>query len=286
MKYIISFICLFLCFSLCHSQRLKTPTLSPFSQVSQEVGLTKISLEYSRPSAKGRKVYGNLVPYDKIWRTGANASTKITIIETAKIGGETILPGTYALYTIPGKDLWTIIIHSNTTLRSIAGDAYKPLNDVFRFEVKPIKTTSYVNTFTIQFAALTSNSLELQIVWENTLVAIPIELEVAHQIEQQMTEFMKNPESIPHRTYFEAAQYYSNNGKDLNEAIGFINNALKKSPENFRYALLKAKIQAKKNDKKGALTTVKVANQWAKKKKNDNYIEQTSLFWKHLLTKK
>ena len=93
MKYTISFICLLLYFSICKSQRLKTPTLSPFSEISQEIGLTKISLEYSRPSAKGRKVYGNLVPYNTIWRTGANASTKITFTESAKIGGQIILPG-------------------------------------------------------------------------------------------------------------------------------------------------------------------------------------------------
>jgi hypothetical protein len=286
MKYTISVICLLLCFNLCYSQRLKTPTLSPFSKISQQVGLTDVTLEYSRPSAKGRVVFGELVPYNKVWRTGANAATKITFTESAKIGGQTILPGTYAIYTIPSEDLWTIIIHSNTTLRSIAGDAYKSADDIFRFEVKPIKTTNYVESFTMQFATLTSDSLELQLVWENTLISIPMKLEVASQIEQQMTEFMKTPESIPHRTYFEAAQYYSNNGKDLNEALDFIDKALEKSPENFRYGLLKAKIQAKNNNGKGALITVKIANQWAKNKKNDNYIEQTNLFWQSLLTKK
>jgi hypothetical protein len=286
MKYTISVICLLLCFNLCYSQRLKTPTLSPFSKISQQVGLTDVTLEYSRPSAKGRVVFGELVPYNKVWRTGANAATKITFTESAKIGGQTILPGTYAIYTIPSEDLWTIIIHSNTTLRSIAGDAYKSADDIFRFEVKPIKTTNYVESFTMQFATLTSDSLELQLVWENTLISIPMKLEVASQIEQQMTEFMKTPESIPHRTYFEAAQYYSNNGKDLNEALDFIDKALEKSPENFRYGLLKAKIQAKNNNGKGALITVKIANQWAKSKKNDNYIEQTNLFWQSLLTKK
>jgi hypothetical protein len=286
MKYTISVICLLLCFNLCYSQRLKTPTLSPFSKISQQVGLTDVTLEYSRPSAKGRVVFGELVPYNKVWRTGANAATKITFKEVAKIGGKTILPGAYAIYTIPSEDLWTIIIHSNTTLRSIAGDAYKSADDIFRFEVKPIKTTNYVESFTMQFATLTSDSLELQLVWENTLISIPMKLEVASQIEQQMTEFMKTPESIPHRTYFEAAQYYSNNGKDLNEALDFIDKALEKSPENFRYGLLKAKIQAKNNNGKGALITVKIANQWAKNKKNDNYIEQTNLFWQSLLTKK
>ena len=285
MKQLISAISLFLCFNLCYGQRLKTPTLSPFSKISQQVGLTNVTLEYSRPSAKGRVVFGELVPYNKVWRTGANAATKITFREVAKIGGKTIQPGEYAIYTIPGEDRWIIIIHSNTSLRSIAGGAYKPSNDVFRFEIAP-KNNNYVETFTCQFSQVKTNALILDITWENTLISIPIEVEVDKKIESQMLHFMKTPANIPHRTYFEAAQYYSNNGKDLNNALSFIESALEKSPENFRYGLLKAKILAKMNNYEGALVVVEIANTWAKNKNNANYIEQTRLFWNSLLTKK
>ena len=283
MKQSISVICLLLCFNLCYSQRLKTPTLSPFSKISQQVGLTDITLEYSRPSAKGRVVFGALVPYNKVWRTGANAATKITFKEVAKIGGKTIQPGEYAIYTIPGEDRWIIIIHSNTSLRSIAGGAYKPSNDVFRFEIAP-KNNNYVETFTCQFSQVKTNALILDITWENTLISIPIEVEVDKKIESQMLNFMKTPANIPHRTYFEAAQYYSNNGKDLNDALSFIDSALDKSPKNFRYGLLKAKILAKMNNYEDALVVVEIANTWAKNKNNANYIEQTRLFWNSLLT--
>lgn len=286
MKYTITFISIFLWSLFCFSQTLKTPTLSPFSKISQEIGLTEASLAYSRPSAKGRPVFGNLVPYGKIWRTGANASTKITFIESVNIGGKLIQPGTYALYTIPGKEAWTIIIHSNTKLRSLAGDAYKPTDDIFRFKVKPQKTNPFVETFTIQFSKLGTNSFYLQLAWENTLVNIPIEVEVDKKIEKQMAEFMKNPDSIADRTYFEAAQYYLNNNKDLDEALAFINAALKKRDKNFRYGLLKSKIQNKNGDRKGALNTINDANNWAKNAKNDNYIEQTELFRQSLLNKK
>ena len=285
MKQLISVICLLLCFNLCYGQRLKTPTLSPFSKISQQVGLTDVTLEYSRPSAKGRIVFGELVPFDQVWRTGANAATKITFKEVAKIGGETIQPGEYAIYTIPGENRWVIIIHSNTSLRSIAGGAYKASNDVFRFEIVP-KKTNYVETFTCQFSQVKTNALMLDIVWENTLISIPIEVEVDKKIESQMLHFMKTPDNIPHRTYFEAAQYYSNNNKDLNDALSFIDSALDKSPENFRYGLLKAKILAKMNNYKNALVVIKAANMWAKNKNNANYIEQTRLFWESLLTKK
>lgn len=286
MKQAIFFLSLFISFSTGYGQRLNAPTLSPFNSMTQEVGLTKIQLEYSRPSAKGRIVFGKLVPYNKIWRTGANASTKITLLESVKIGSQYIDAGTYAIYTIPRKDFWTVIIHSNTKLRSLAGNAYNAENDVFRFDVKPKILDDYIETFTIQFAALTTNSLELQLMWENTLVSIPIEVEVDANIEKQMKEFMKNPKSIPHRTYFEAAQYYSNNKKDLNEALRFINEALYKSPQNFRYGLLKAKILEKNGNHEEALKVVEIANQWAKNKNNDNYIEQTFLFWQELINKK
>ncbi len=285
MKHTRTFIYLFLLSAVCYAQKLKTPTLSPQSKISQEIGLTEVSLEYSRPSAKGRLVFGNLVPYDKIWRTGANASTKIKLLESAHIGGKLIQPGTYALYTIPGKDQWTIIIHSNTKLRSLAGDAYNPEDDVFRFDVKPQTIDHYVETFTMQFSELRTNSFHLQLVWENTLINIPIKVEVDQKIEQQMAEFMKNPDDIPHRTYFEAAQYYINNDKNLIEAINFINTALEKNPENFRYGLLKAKIQDKGGASEAALITINLANDWAKKAKNDNYIEQTELFRQSLLSK-
>ena len=286
MKYSISVICLLVCFNLCYGQRLKTPTLSPFSKISQQVGLTEVTLQYSRPSAKGRVVFGELVPYDKVWRTGANRATRITFKEVAKIGGKKIQPGEYAIYTIPRENRWTIIIHANTSLRSIAGGAYKPSNDVFRFELVPEKNNNYVETFTCQFSEVKTNSLMLDITWENTLISIPIEVEVDKKIESQMQVFMKNPEKIPHRTYFEAAQYYSNNGKDLKDALNFIDSALNKSPENFRYGLLKAKILAKMNNYKEALVIIEAANNWAKNKNNANYIEQTKLFWDSILTKK
>ena len=285
MKQSIFVICFLLGFNLCHGQRLKTPTLSPYSKISQQVGLTELALQYSRPSAKGRIVFGELVPYNKVWRTGANAATRITFKEIAKIGGKTIQPGEYAIYTIPREGRWTIIIHANTSLRSIAGGAYKPSNDVFRFEVSS-KKNNYVETFTCQFSEVKTNSVMLDIAWENTLISIPIEVEVDNKIESQMLNFMKTPEKIPHRTYFEAAQYYSNNGKDLKDALNFIDSALNKSPENFRYGLLKAKILAKMNNDKEALVIIEAANNWAKNKNNANYIEQTRLFWDSLLTKK
>ena len=286
MKQSISVICLLLCFNLCYGQRLKTPTLSPFSKISQQVGLTDVTLRILKALCQRKNCF---------WRTSSlmikfgeleqMRLQELHLRKLQKLEGKQFSQENMPFIPFLVKDLWTIIIHSNTSLRSIAGGAYKPSNDVFRFEIAP-KNNNYVETFTCQFSQVKTNALMLDIAWENTLISIPIEVEVDKKIEAQMLDFMKNPENIPHRTYFEAAQYYSNNGKDLNDALSFIDSALEKSPENFRYGLLKAKILTKMNNYEDALMTVKIAYQWAKNKNNANYIEQTRLFWDSLLTKK
>jgi|GEM_PF-128426 len=260
------------------AQNLSTPTLSPFSEIKQEVGLTEITLSYARPSAKGRSVMGNLVPFGETWRTGANASSKLTFTEDVKIAGNDLPAGTYALYTIPNPNEWTIIVHKKTNMRSIAGGRVKPENDAFRFNVKPLNNPVRVETFTIQFTDITTNSCQVQLSWENTIVKFPIEVQVGSKIEAQMAELMKAPDKIPHRTYFRAAEYYLHNKVDLNQAMDWIDAALAKSANNFRYGLLKSKIYHEQGNQAKAISMVKMANEWATAAKNSNYMEQTSLY--------
>ena len=263
-------------------QQLHTPTLSPITKISQQIGLTTIELTYSRPSARDRVVFGELVPYDVIWRTGANTSTKITFKEDGFINEKPVQAGTYALYTIPGKEEWTVIIHEKLSMRSLAGDAYQQENDLFRFTVKPKTVNEYVETFTIQFADLTSNSVNLNLSWEHTAVNIPLSVEVDSKITAQMEKLLVEPDKISHRTYFSAAQYFLTNGKNLAKALGWIDAALVKSPKNFRYGLLKAKIEYRMGSTTKAMKTIDEANRWAVEAKNANYMEQTSLFRKFM----
>lgn len=282
MKYwVASFLLILGSFSL-FAQNLKVPTLSPRSEIKQEIGLTEIKISYSRPSAKGRTIFGDLVPYEKMWRTGANASTQLTFTEDVKVGGNPLTAGTYALYTIPGKENWTIIIHKNTKMRSIAGDRYKKEDDAFRFEVKSISNPLPVETFTIQFTDISTKGCQLMLSWENTVVKFPIEVEVDAKIETQMADLLKEPEKLSHRNYFRAAEYYLHNNKDLNTATEWIKTALEKSPKNFRYGLLHAKILAAQAKKGAAMKTIKEAHQWAVDRDNANYIEQTKLFMESL----
>ena len=260
------------------AQNLRTPTLSPFSEIKQEVGLTEITLSYSRPSAKGRSVFGELVPFGEVWRTGANASTKLTFTEAVKVAGNDLPAGTYALYTIPDRQEWTIIVHKKTDMRSIAGGSVNPENDAFRFKVTPLRNPLRVETFTMQFVDITSNSVQLELAWEHTIVRFPIQVEVGQKIEAQMAELMKTPEKVAHGVYFRAAEYYLHNKKDLNQAMSWINTALEKSENNFRYGLLKSKIYAAQGKKDMAISTVKTAHEWSKAAENANYMEQTRVY--------
>lgn len=277
MKYIWLSILVFATVPL-SAQNLSTPTLSPFSEIKQEVGLTEIALSYARPSAKGRAIFGDLVPFGEIWRTGANASTKLTFSEEVKIAGNPLPAGTYALYTIPNEREWTIIIHKKTDMRSIAGGRVKPENDAFRFTVMPLSNPVMVETFTIQFTDITTNTCHLQLSWGNTLVRFPIEVQVSSKIEAQMAELMKAPDKVSDRTYFRAAEYYLHNRVDLDQAMEWIEVALTKSENNFRYGLLKSKIYEAQGDQAKAISTVKQANEWATTAKNSNYMEQTRVY--------
>lgn len=260
-------------------QELKVPTLSPLSEITQEVGLSQVKLSYARPSAKGRKVFGDLVPFGEVWRTGANASTKLTFTEDVKIEGNPLKAGTYALYSIPGDKEWTVIIHTNTRHRSIAGDVYKPTEDAFRFKVPSGKTSNYIETFTIGFGDITTKSLKVAIAWENTEVKFKIDFDVDAGVDKQIAAMAASPTGMTHSAQFLAAEYYLHNNKDLNKADEWIRSAMEKSVKNSRYGLLRAKILAKAGKRDEALKVVAEANAWAKEAKNANYVEQTQQFW-------
>jgi hypothetical protein len=283
MKFILSIAILFLAAQFGYGQgqapSLKVPVLSPLSVIEQEVGLTRVKLSYARPSAKGRKVFGELVPFGEIWRTGANASTQLTFTEDVKIAGNPLKAGTYALYTVPGQDEWTIIIHTNTRHRALSGGVYKQEEDAFRFKAKPGKTSNFVETFTIQFSDITTDSANLALSWENTEVKFPIEFDVDAQVAKQIKELEKAEGGMSAMNYFLAAEYNFHNDKDLAKADVWILAALGKSAKNPRFGLLRARILDKAGKRDEALKVIAEANAWAKESNNANYVDQTQLFW-------
>ncbi len=254
-------------FSTLNAQALKTPQPSTTQTIKQEFGLGSIELSYSRPGAKGREVMGNLVPYGKVWRTGANSATTLTFSDDVIIGGKNIKAGKYGLLTIPGEKEWTIILTKDLNVTSPS--AYKPENDVVRVMAKPQTMPGKVETFTMQFADITNSNTELHMRWENTGVALPISTDIDSKVMKQINDAM-NVDSKP---YFAAAQYYFENGKDLKDARMWIDKAIESNPNAFWMTLLKARIHAKQGDKTGAMAMCDKTIELATTGKNDDYLK-------------
>lgn len=249
-----------------NAQSLKTPAPSPTQTIKQDFALSSIEITYSRPSANGRTIFGDLVPYGKMWRTGANMATKITFGEDVKVGGMPVKAGSYAIYTIPNKDEWEIIINKGANNSGLNG--YKAEDDVARFKAKPTKLPFQVETFTIMLSNQKSNSLEVDLIWSDVEVPFKVEADIDSKIMASIDNVM-NKDTKP---YFQAASYYFENGKDMNKALEWVNKAVDAQPTAFWVVHLKAKIQAKMGDSAGAKATAMKSIELAKASKNDDYV--------------
>lgn len=247
---------------------LKTPAPSPTQTLKQNFALGDITVEYSRPSVKGRKVYGDLVPFGKVWRTGANASTKITFTDDVKVEGKDVKAGTYALYTIPNKDSWEIILYSDLTLGGNVSN-YKVENEVLHVTVKPTALSEKVETFTISIADVTSTSATLELIWDKTRVPVKITEEIDAKIMKNIETAM----SVDSRPYFQAAVYYYENDKDLTQALTWINKAVELNPKAFWIMMAKSRIEYKMGDKAAASASAQKVVELAKEAKNDDYVK-------------
>lgn len=245
------------------------PQPSPFSTVEQKVGLTDVTIEYSRPGAKGRTIYGELVPYGKIWRTGANASTKVEFSSDVKIAGRDLPKGQYAFYTIPGENEWTIIFHKNTTYWGTGGEDYKEAEDALRVTARVKNIPRSVETFTIMISDISNNSATLDLAWENTLVSIPFTVSTDDVVMKSIDNAMAGPSG---RLYFQSARYYFTEGKDMNQALSWVNKSIEMDGEKFWVLRLKSQIQAGLKDYKGAITTATRSKELATEAGNDDYV--------------
>lgn len=252
---------------LAEAQPIKTPSPSSTQTVKQEFGLSSIELSYSRPNMKGRKIFGDLVPYDAVWRTGANSATTLTFGDDVTIGGTKIPAGKYGLLTMPGATEWTIIITKQTDVTSPA--AYKADQDVVRVKVKPNAMLPFtVESFTIFFDDVKANSTNLVLVWDKTSVALPITTDIDSKIMAQIDNSM-NKDNKP---YFQSAMYYMESGKDLNQANMWFDKAIAQNPEAFWIHYQKANCCAKMGKKSEALAASNKSIELAKAAKNDDYI--------------
>lgn len=258
-----------------HAQ-VKMPQPSPTQTIKQDFGMGNIELTYSRPGAKGRNIFGDLVPFDKLWRTGANAATIIRFSDPVEIMGKKIDTGSYALYTIPGKESWEIIL--NKGIKNWGIDGYTESDDIARIKVAPMSMKSKIETFTMQFADVKPESCELHIMWEKTTVAIPIVTNIKEKIKAQLEAAMLTDK----KPYWVAAQFYNEYEKNSTKALEYATKAAEANPKAYWILLYKARIQKDLGDNAGALISSTKSLELAKEEKNDDYVKMNEELIKKL----
>ncbi len=251
--------------------QINIPAVSPTFEEKGMVGFAEVKVVYSRPSARGRKVAGNLIPYGEVWRTGANASTKISFSEAVKLDGHPVPAGEYALYTIFSEEKATIILSKNLTLWGAAG--YNPGEDALRFDVPVKHPSSHYETFTISFSDFTRNTANLNLKWENTKAMFSIESEVDSRVMADIKSQLIDGTPEDKDSYYDGAEYYYDTNRDSKLALSWIDQAIvaSKEPKYWMWHL-KAKLQARLNQKVEAIGTAKKAMDLAKVAGNMDYV--------------
>ena len=257
-----------LCLSLLtvQAQQIRTPQPSPTQTIKQDFGIGNIELTYSRPGMKGRKIFGDLVPYNKVWRTGANSATTLNFSDSVSIGGVKVAPGKYGLLTIPDKDQWTIIITHQLDVTNPT--AYKPDMDVVRVNAKPVQLKDPVETFTIQFANVKPAAADLNIMWENTSVSLPITTDFDNKVIADINNALRD-----NRPYYQAGLYYMETGKDLKQAVTWFDKAIEQNPKAYWVYHQKANALAKLGKKEDARIAAQKSMDLAKEQLNDDYVK-------------
>jgi len=249
--------------------QIQTPQPSPLQKIEQKVGLTDVTLEYSRPSMRGREIFGNLVPFGKIWRTGANMNTKITFSNDVEIGNSALKAGTYAIFTKPGKSNWDVYFYTDTNNWG-APEKWDDSKVAAKVNVPIHSMDMVVETFTMTFDDLKNDSANLGILWEKTYIGIPISFNTDKMVTANIERAMGGPTAAD---YYAAAVYYFESGKDIKQSKMWIDKALDMSKSPAYYQLRqKALIYAKAGDKKGAISAAKESLELAKKAGNDDYV--------------
>lgn len=251
--------------------QLKVPAASPLQTTKQSFALGDITLEYSRPAMKGRTIFGDLVPYDKVWRTGANATSKITFSSDVKLEGKEVKAGTYGLFTIPGKTTWDVMLSKDLNLGANVG-AYKTENEVVRVQVKPTTLANKVETFTINLADIMPSSAVLEIMWDKTRVPVTITADIDPMIVKNIEASMASDKPA----YFEAASYYYDTNRDLKQALAWVTKATEQNPKAFWIMLLKSRIELKLNQKASAIASAEKTVSLATEANNADYVKMAN----------
>ena len=256
--------------------QFKMPAPSPTQTIKQDFALGSIELTYSRPSIKGRKIFGDLVPYTAVWRTGANGATIIKFNDAVEIGGKKIDTGSYALYSIPNDGSWEIIL--NKGISNWGSNGYKQSDDVVRLKVNTMKMKDAAESFTMQFANIKPESCELHIMWDKTALAILITALIKDRMRASLEKAMMGEK----KPYWNAAQFYNEYDKNSAKALENITAAVKAQPKAYWMWIYKAKIEQAMGNKAAALESSKTSLELARAEKNEDYVKMNEDLMKKL----
>lgn len=246
--------------SMAQERAFEVPATNPFGKIVQRVAATDIEVNYNRPSIKGRKIFGELVPFGQVWRTGSDASTKITFSTAVIFNEKPLEAGAYELFTIPAENEWTIILQSNKN--QWGSYRYDAESDVHRSTVKPVKLCYSVETFTISVDAVTSRSAEISLAWENSKISIPVLIDLQATVIPQLEEALTKGEK---RSYFKAAMFYFENDLDVNRAAELMALAINDNPNHLGMLYRQALILQRKGDTQAAIAASEKSLAEAKK---------------------
>jgi hypothetical protein len=252
--------------ALAQELKSKIPAASLGQRIEQDFGLGTISIKYYRPNTNGRKIFNGMEPYGIVWRTGANNATVITLTDTVQFEGNTVTPGSYSLFSIPGADEWTIILNKN--INQWGAYSYDEKQDLLRFKVKPTRLNNKVETMTIQFADVHQDNCLLQILWENTGVNIYLKNDIDNRIMANILEAMKGEK----KPYYMSAIWCYNHNRNLEQALGWMQEADKAQPQAFNIKYWLARLQLKTGDKKSAIASANEGLKLATAINNEEYI--------------
>lgn len=252
--------------------QIQTPQPSPFSKIEQKVGLTDVTLEYSRPAMRGRKIFGDLVPYDAVWRTGANARTKITFSTDVTIDGQNLKAGSYAVYTKPTAKSWEVYFYTEADGGGLPQE-WDDSKIAAKTKVDVIEMPVVIESYTMTFDDLTSDSAVLGMLWENTYVGVKFEVPTDKAVSASIEKTMAGSPGA--NDFYSAAVYYLEQGKDINKAVKWIDKAIDMTKDQPRFWFLRQQslIHAKAGDKAGAIKAAKASLEGAKAAGNADYVK-------------
>lgn len=269
MKKLLSFAIIF-CIAFSVNAQIQAPQPSPTGKIEQVVGLTDVSIEYSRPGMRDRTIFGDLVPYGEIWRTGANANTKITFSDDVKINGKELKKGSYSIYTIPSENSWEVMFYTATDNWGVPQN-WDESKVALKATAETMEMPMTMETFTIVIDDLKNNSASLNFIWENTIAMLKMEVPTETKAMASIEKVMNGPTA---NDYFAAGSYYHEAGKDLEKAYKWVSKATEMAgDEAFWMLRRKSLIEAEMGKKQEAIATAKKSLASAEKANNADYVK-------------